>query len=130
MTERAMQGLGFKPTDDGPAVTELRERFKDSPNAHADWTDAGRGMAAEERAKILLDVDWQIARGHSASDPPLDPMFQRDFRTGKIVRPWAAFWEYVGQHRGYPSRAAVAWARRTWDITIMRRDPYGIRKNR
>lgn len=106
-----LEGFGFGPEDNGEYVDELRSLYetKHVKRGHVWWgPDAGK-MTADERAKVLLDSEWQIARGHSIA-----------------IDHFGCRWNHFRCHL----RRSIAAFRRWRDIYVLRLDPYDQRKKR
>lgn len=107
MSDKAMRGMGFGASDTGPYVSELRESLEGVSSAHVDWAPGAAKLSPDERAKHILDAQWQIMRGHCV-------------RMDHFTCRW---WHFRCKFR-----EGVAAVRRWRDIHLLKLDPYGIRR--
>lgn len=67
--DKIMSKMGFDHADNGPFVTKLRAEIERQVRDHglvsrSGGTWARNDLSAEERARVLLEWEWEIAKGH------------------------------------------------------------------
>jgi len=71
LAEKIMLRMGFPETETGPYVTKLRENIRRQVaggmrnRSGGSWAPGAEKLTAEQRAKELLALDWEIEHGHS-----------------------------------------------------------------
>lgn len=94
-TRAIMYRMGFSEADTGPMVTELRTLIKRQVSqglvnrSAGTWAPehglAGMKLSPEERARVFLEVEWELEQLHSCEVKCMDPVWgwKYDFKKEK-----------------------------------------------
>lgn len=76
--EQIMLNMGFPDSETGPFVTELRNNIAEQVRrglrnrSGGTWGEKGYALSHEERARCILEMDWEVANGHCARVDNID----------------------------------------------------------
>ncbi len=110
-----------------PHIDALRVQLqaKGVTSMHVSWAPGAAKLTADERARELLAIQWEIDQGHSTKRETFErPWGWRwDLRTMK--RSFRIDWRFVRPWLRDELRAALTRVRRRWNLKVRRlHNPY------